>query len=322
MSFSVDFKNEIINTELKTAEEKFAFLSAIIRQIGSIHLSKNVVNIQIECEYYPLILKVAEEVKSLFDYPLDIKMYGENNFRGKNYSLELPQSITRQIAEQTGIIKFLNDKAIAFLDEEKSNDWDEKQIKAFLFGIALSSANITVPTQTTKDSSVYEGSYSLEMRFNSENTTTQVLDYFAKFNIFLKKVERSDYFLLYIRDSEMISDFMAFFGGSQAVIEISNIIVARSVRNQTNRVQNCEIANIDKTINAGQKQYLAIKLIDDKIGLANLSEKLREIAVIRLKNPDFSLDQIAQEVGGGISKSGINHRFRKIIEIADTLNKK
>jgi len=98
-------------------------------------------------------------------------------------------------------------------------------------------------------------------------------------------------------------------------------MVARSVRNKTNRERNCVIANIDKAVVAGQKQYQAIKLIDSKIGLENLSEKLRVIAKIRLDNPDFSLDQIAEEVGGGISKSGINHRFRKIMEIANAIQK-
>lgn len=319
MSFSLDFKMEILDTLLVTAEEKYAFISAIIRQIGSIHISKNVVNIQIECEFHQLILRIANEIKQLFDYSLDIKLFAPNNIRGKMYALELPQAITKQIAEKTGIIKYNGDTAVGFANEDYCKHWNDKQIRAFLFGIAISSANITVPTPTKQDSRVYEGGYSLEMRFNSESTAYQVMEYFAMFDIFLKKAERNDYFLLYIRESEMISDFMAFFGGSNAVIEINNIMVARSVRNQTNRVQNCEIANIDKTINAGQKQYQAIKFIDEKIGLNNLNEKLREIAQVRLNNPDFSLDQVAEAVGGGISKSGINHRFRKIIEIANNL---
>ncbi len=117
----------------------------------------------------------------------------------------------------------------------------------------------------------------------------------------------------------MLSDFMAFFGGSNAVLELNDIIAYRSVRNDINRIKNCELANLDKSIEAGQKQYLAIKLIEEKIGLESLSEKLREIAIIRLENPDFTLEQIAELAGGDISKSGINHRFRKIMEIAKNL---
>ncbi len=112
---------------------------------------------------------------------------------------------------------------------------------------------------------------------------------------------------------------MAFFSGSDAVVEINEIMVARSVRNDINRIRNCEIANIDKSVEAGQKQYLAIKKIEEKIGLDNLSSKLREIALIRLNNPDFTLEQIAEVCGGEISKSGINHRLRKIMEIAKNL---
>ena len=120
----------------------------------------------------------------------------------------------------------------------------------------------------------------------------------------------------------MISDFMAFFGGSEAVLKINDIMVERLVRNTTNRIKNFELANIDKSVEAGQKQYLAIKLIDEKIGLNSLSDKLRQIALIRLENPDYTLEQIAEEVGGDISKSGINHRFIKIIEIAKALENK
>ena len=125
--------------------------------------------------------------------------------------------------------------------------------------------------------------------------------------------------MLFRSGSEMLSDFMAFFGGSNAVLELNDIIAYRSVRNDINRIKNCELANLDKSIEAGQKQYLAIKLIEEKIGLNSLSEKLREIAVIRLENPDFTLEQIAEIAGGDISKSGINHRFRKIMEIAKNL---
>lgn len=319
MSFSRQFKEEILNKELDSKEEKFAFLSAVIRQIGSIHISKNSFNIEIECESNLLILRIANELKLLYNTEVDIKVVPENKFKKKTFYLELPSNITKQLATDTGIISYSGDIAIGFANAKSNKNWTEAQIRAFLFGIAVTSANVSVPTPSATDSSVYEGGYSLEMRFSSETTAYDVMEYFAMFDILMKKVERNESYILYIRESEMISDFMAFFGASNSVIELNDIIVARSVRNMTNRVQNCEIANIDKTVNAGQKQFLAIKLIEEKIGLNSLSEKLREIAQIRLENPDFSLDQIANSVGDGISKSGINHRFRKIMEIAESL---
>ena len=263
---------------------------------------------------------MADEIKNLYDTELNIKVYNDGNLKKTIYTLELPQQITQIIAKDTGLIQYEGDSAVSFLDSIYDNNFDDMELKAFMLGIAVSSANITVPVPSKTDSDVYEGSYSLEMKFNSENIAYEVMEYFAQYDILLKKVERNDSFYLYLRESEMICDFMAFFVGSNSVIELNNIIVSRSVRNKTNRERNCVIANIDKSVMAGQKQYLAIKKIDEKIGLDKLSDKLRELAKIRLENPDLTLDQIAELVGGGISKSGINHRFRKIMEIANSLN--
>ena len=320
MSFSTNFKLEILEkNNLKSKEEKLAFLSAVINQIGSIHIVNKVVNIEIESELYQLILRLVAELKSIYNFELTIKIK-EVPYLKKNINiLQLPPSATKQIAEDTGIIVYSGDMAIGFSEGNINDCKDEKLIKAYLFGIAVSSANITVPVLQEENSNIYEGSYSLEMRFNNEYTAYSVMNFFFVFDIFLKKVEKNDSFALYIRDSEMISDFMAFFSGSDAVVEINEIMVARSVRNDINRIRNCEIANIDKSVEAGQKQYLAIKKIEEKIGLDNLSSKLREIALIRLNNPDFTLEQIAEVCGGEISKSGINHRLRKIMEIAKNL---
>lgn len=319
MSFSFDFKEEILNNELATREEKLAFISAVLKQNGSIHIANKVVNIEIESEFYKLILRLANELKNIYDLVLDIKILPENKLKKKSYLLEIPSNLTKQLATDTGLITYIGEVAVGFAENIANEYYDEKQIKAYLLGITASSVNITVPLQTAEGSDIYEGGYSLEMRFTSESTAYEVMGLFAQFDIFLKKVERTDSFALYIRDSEMISDFMAFFGGNNSVIEINNIIVARLVRNETNRVRNCVIANIDKTVEAGQKQYLAIKLIDKKIGLDKLPDKLKEIALIRLDNPDFTLDQVAEATKDNISKSGINHRFRKIMEIAKSL---
>lgn len=318
MSFNEEFKKEILSNDLTDCAQKYAFLAGVFRQIGSIHICKQNVNLVIESDFYELILKLADEIKLLFNSEVEIKINQDKNLNKTLYTLNLPSSLTKEIATKTKIIKYNGDIAISFANSINEYQTSE-EIKAYMLGIVVSSVNICVPVKQNEDSDIYEGSYSLELRFNSENIADEVMQYFSEYDIMFKKIERLDNFMLQIRESEMISDFMAYCGCSGAVLEINNIMVARSVRNKTNRERNCVIANIDKTVVAGQKQYQAIKLIDSKIGLENLSEKLRVIAKIRLDNPDFSLDQIAEAVGGGISKSGINHRFRKIMEIANAL---
>ena len=320
MSFNENFKKEILSTDFESNSEKFAFLAGVFRQIGSIHICKQNVNLVIECDFYDLILKVAERIKILYNVEIEIKISQDKSLNKTIYTLNLPANITKDIAQSTKIIKYNGDIAISFTNSINEYQTQE-EIKAYMLGVAVSSANISVPVKQNENSDIYDGSYSLEIRFNSENIADEVMEYFAGYDILFKKFERMENFMLQIRESEMISDFMAYCGCSDAVLEINNIMVARSVRNKTNRERNCVIANIDKAVVAGQKQYQAIKLIDSKIGLENLSEKLRVIAKIRLDNPDFSLDQIAEEVCGGISKSGINHRFRKIMEIANAIQK-
>ena len=323
MSFSTDFKSEIIKKNiLESREEKLAFISAVFRQNGSIHIIKKVVNIEVESEFEELIFRLTRELKELYDFEITIKSKIDPYFKKRINILELPPTATKIIAQDTGMIVYCGDMAVGFSEGNLNEYTDDKLIKAYLLGIAVSSANITVPNLKDEISKIYEGGYSLEMRFYNEYTAYSVMNYFAEYDILLKKVEKTDSFALYIRDSEMISDFMAFFGGSEAVLKINDIMVERLVRNTTNRIKNFELANIDKSVEAGQKQYLAIKLIDEKIGLNSLSDKLRQIALIRLENPDYTLEQIAEEVGGDISKSGINHRFRKIIEIAKALENK
>lgn len=322
MSFSTDFKEEILNNQLDTKAEKLAFISAVIRVNGSIHIDSKSVNLEVESELYSLIRKFSEEIKCLYDFELEIEIIPETNISAKTYKIKLPKDFTKQISNDTGLITYIGDIAVGFSNGVGIELIGEEEIKSYLLGIVACSASVTVPQPSEDNEEIYVGGYHLEMIFSNETLAYDIMNYFAEFDILFKKIERGDNFGLYIKESEMISDFMAFFGGNNAVLEINNIIVARSVRNEINRVNNCMIANIDKSVEAGQRQYLAIKNIESKIGLDKLPEKLKEIALLRLENPDYTLDQIAECCKEQISKSGINHRFRKIMEIAKTLEEK
>lgn len=328
MSFSSSFKEEILTNVLMTAEEKSAFISAVIRMNGSIHIDSKGVNIEVENEHYSLIQKFSEYIKDIYKIEIEIEIIPQTNISPKIFKVKLPSDFTATIANDAGIITYIGDVAVGFCDGVGHELYTEAEIKAYLLGIVACSVSITVPQQTThigeidtldKEaySDIYVGGYHLEMVFLQENLAFDIMHYFAQFDILLKKITRGEMFGLYIKGSEMISDFMAFFGASNAVLELANIMVARSLRNDINRANNCAIANIDKSVEAGQKQYKAIKLIEKVKGLDSLPEKLREIANIRLENPDFTLDQVAEIVG--VSKSGINHRFRKLLEIANEL---
>lgn len=320
MSFTARFREEILETSLPTNAEKFAFVAAVLRIVGSIHINSNGINIEVDGER-TLITKFVMEVKALYgDIEIDLNKYQRNNNGETFCKAKLGANYTERIADDTGFVTYIGGVPVGFSDGIAIELDTAEEIRAYLLGVVASCVSITVPQHKDSDENVYNGGYHLEMVFSSEKLAYDVMNYLAQFDIFVKKINRGDFYGLYIKDSNMISDFMAFFGGSVSVLEINNIMVARSISNDVNRQNNCLLANMDKTVEAGQKQYLAIKNIAEKVGLDTLSDKLRQVANIRLEYPSYSLDDMVNELGGTISKSGVNHRLRKLVEISDKLN--
>lgn len=134
-----------------------------------------------------------------------------------------------------------------------------------------------------------------------------------------KTLERKKGCIVYLKEAEKISDFLSAIGAHNALLRFEDVRIVRDMRNSVNRLVNCETANLNKTIGAAIRQIDNIKYIDETIGLDALPDKLKEIAVLRLEHQDVSLKELGEMVGGRISKSGINHRLRKIDEIAEKL---
>ena len=124
---------------------------------------------------------------------------------------------------------------------------------------------------------------------------------------------------LFSKNSENISDILTFMGAVQHAMEIMNIKIIKEVRSNINRSVNCETANIDRTVRASAKQIDDIKLVIDRLGADKLPEELREIAVLRLDNPDMSLRDLGKLAEPPISRSGVNHRFERLTKLADEL---
>lgn len=127
-------------------------------------------------------------------------------------------------------------------------------------------------------------------------------------------------FITYLKEGERIADFLSLIGASSAMLKFEDVRIMRDMRNSVNRLVNCENANMDKVANASSKQIANIEFIQSTVGLDQLPPKLREVAEIRLANREVSLKELgAMLPSGAISKSGINHRLRKISDYADSL---
>ncbi len=128
-------------------------------------------------------------------------------------------------------------------------------------------------------------------------------------------------FVLYIKEGEKIIEFLSLIGAHQALLRFEDVRIMKDMRNSVNRLVNCETANLNKTIGAAVRQIDNIRLLQKEVGLNNLPEKLREVAEIRLKHPDMNLKEVGDLLKGQVSKSGVNHRLRKIDELAEKLRK-
>ena len=133
------------------------------------------------------------------------------------------------------------------------------------------------------------------------------------------RVVRRGQHIVYIKGSESIEDTLTFIGAQQCTLELMNVKIYKDVRNKANRLRNCDAANIDKVLNAAMKQRQDIMLIASAMGLDSLSEELREVAELRLENNDMSLQEIGESLSVPISRSGVNHRFKKLSKIAEEL---
>jgi DNA-binding protein WhiA len=135
-------------------------------------------------------------------------------------------------------------------------------------------------------------------------------------------VRRKKDYVLYIKDSEAIEDILTFMGAQQSTLDIMNIKILKDVRNRANRIANCDAANIDKVIAASTRQIDDIMLIEENIGLSNISPDLREVAELRLDNPELSLKEIGELMAKPLQRSGVNRRFQKIAKIAEKIRSK
>ena len=139
------------------------------------------------------------------------------------------------------------------------------------------------------------------------------------FDLNARCIERKKGFIFYIKEGEKIIEFLSIIGAHQALFKFEDVRIMRDMRNSVNRIVNCETANLNKTIGAPSGRSIISSCCSGKSGLRILPEKLREVAEIRLQHPDMNLKEVGEMLKGKVSKSGVNHRLRKIDELAEKL---
>lgn len=190
-----------------------------------------------------------------------------------------------------------------------SNIPDECCIGAFLRGAFLACGTINSP----------EKNYHLEFVISHYNLSMDFKKFLETYDFSPKEVRRGGLYVLYFKKTEEIQNLLGIMGAARFVMEFIDVIVYKDIRNNVNRRLNFESANLTKTVNAAVRQIEQIEKLQNKTAFKSLSPELREIARLRLENPDYSLQQIGEEMHPPMSRSGVHHRLKKLCTLAEKM---
>ncbi len=312
-------KNDILES-LKTLNPSFypAFLEGYIRGCAEIKLTKQGFELTISSDVIRELEAVANMITKLNVSDFEICAHSRQNAGNKMYySAQLSVADSNIILKQCGI----SDGQYTIYDDVSSYvKEDLERAKCYIRGLFLATGRLSIP----EIGSEKRQGYHLEMMLSSEKSCDATIELLKNIGIceHASKVTRGYNVSVYVKSMEDISDFVAAMQSSEAVLKLQEVIVERDVRNNVNRSSNCSIANLDKTIKANSQMVLDIMLIRDKLGLENLSDQLQEAAVARLGNPEKSLNELVEVMSNAPTKSGLQHRFRKLKEIAQDIRDK
>ena len=290
MSFSSDIKQELnktsslVNKELVKYELIGYLISGNIDVIGN-----NKIKFSTESDYN--INRFSKLLSNLnINHQIDIV--------GKNFVITAKIEILDKIE--------IKQNTIYLKDVTGEN---QENLKSIIRGLFLGAGSINNP----------ERKYHLEIVLSNIENMEEIVEILNIFEIKVKTLESKNKYSIYIKESEEISKLLALIGASKAVLKFEDIRIQKEMRGKVNRLVNCEAANLNKTINASIEQIEAIEKIQKAGKFNKLDDNLKEIAILRLENPDMSLIDLGKKLKTPIGKSGVNYRLKKIMEIAKSL---
>jgi len=307
MSFSTLIKNEITRID-NTKSENIAELSAFLRNNAEVYND----TLKITTENASVARRIFKLLKNLYDVTCSITVRKVNLKRHNIYILSIK-------GKRDVILKDLS-----IIDENNKNlinpkDYiisDEEEKRAYLRGMFLSSGSVNDP-KTAR--------YHLEFFISNKEQSNFLKNLLNEYNLNSKIFKRNKGYMVYIKEAEKISDFLRIINAFQAVLYFEDIRIYRDHKNMTNRLNNCEQANIDKSIDSADKQIKEIYMLKETVGLDLLDDKIKEACEYRLKYPETSLLELSEiisiETNKKLTKSGLYHRFRKVKQIVARVKK-
>ncbi len=311
MSFSSKVKGEIARYSELTKSEALAQISAIMKVSGTIGFSGSGLSFKITTENPSSARLIFTLLKIHFNIHSKLMVKRSNSLKKNNiYMVVINEEMgVRGLLQETGILTEVD--GVMSLDYRIQDDMikTEEEKRAYIRGAFLGGGSISNPEKT----------YHLEFVTHSEEYAIDLCKLINTFGLNSKVIQRKNSFIIYIKEGEQIVDLLNIVGAHTCLLELENIRIMKEMRNNVNRLVNCETANLSKTVNAAVRQVESIKLIQKEIGLKRLPKNLREVAELRLNYPDESLKDLGEMLNPPVGKSGVNHRLRKIEKIAEEL---
>ncbi|KAB3537872.1 DNA-binding protein WhiA [Alkaliphilus pronyensis] len=315
MSFSSKAKGELARINEAARCCQLAELAALIRMSGTLQLAgRQKLNLIIVTENPAIARKLFKLIKDVFSIHTEVMVRRNPRLKKNNIYLII---ITHQmgselILKEVGILR--KDKESFDITYEIPKAIVETQCckRAYLRGAFLGGGSVSDPEKT----------YHFEFVTNSREHSEALKGLMEDFSLNAKVIQRKGSYVVYLKEGDQVVDLLNIVGAHTALLNLENVRIMKQMRNDINRIVNCETANLSKTVNASIRQIQNIEEIKETVGLSKLPSNLREIAELRLKHQDASLKELGQMLNPPIGKSGVNHRLRKIQEFAERLSSK
>lgn len=306
MSYASEVKKELTGLQVHLDNAK-AELMALIRMNGSLGIANRNMILNVQTESPAIARRIYSLLKQFYQVESEIVVRRKMKLKKNNQYVVRLRCHAQEILSDLGILEGFQIKEKVPMALLK----DDLMIRSYLRGAFLAGGSVNNP-ETSR--------YHLEIYSLYEEHNEMIAQMINRYRLNARTTARRSGYIVYLKEAEKIAEFLQLIGATNGMLKFENIRIVRDMRNSVNRLVNCENANMDKVANASNRQIENIRLIDSMVGLDSLPEKLRAIAETRLAHQEVSLKELGVLVPGGpISKSGVNHRLRKLNAYAEEL---
>ena len=306
MSYASEVKKELTMLEVHFGNAK-AELMALIRMNGSLGIYNHKFVLNVQTENPAIAWRIYKLLKQFYDIDSELLVRRKMKLKKNNLYIVRLKTGSDHILKDLDILDGFQIKEtvpLKFLD-------DDAKVRSYLRGAFLAAGSVNNP-ETSR--------YHLEIYSLYEDHNNTICEMMNRYGLNARKTERRSGYITYLKEAEKIADFLSLIGATNSMLKFEDIRIVRDMRNSVNRIVNCETANMNKVADAARKQIENIDYIERTVGLSKLPDKLQAVAQARKAHPEVSLKELGELVAGGpISKSGVNHRLRKINEFAQKL---